>query len=161
MSLTPTEREFYLYCDTNEFIPQSVIENFRRRLERENNLIALSVGLEKFRSDACPNCNAVGAYKWHFLGKLSHPDCGWSWYVGPGAYTGAQLKAVFRTGMNLSAEAYGDAEKKGEKAGGCLGAVFSFILGICFRLPFALIMIPIQAIVSLSQNKPESQTKIN
>lgn len=158
MSLTKTAKEFYQYCNTHEFIPESVIEKFKTRLEQEDNLMVLSVGLEKFRDDRCPNCNATGLFKWHFLGKLKHPDCGWSWFVGPGAYTGAQLRSVFRTGMEIGAEIHSDAEKKGEK-GGCIGAFFGFFIGLGFRLPFALLMIPIQAIVSLSQSRPEAKVK--
>lgn len=152
MALTQTEREFYEYCRNHEFIPAPILSGFTRRLEQEDNRIAISVGLDKFITDSCPNCNDSGAFKWHFMGKLRHPGCGWSWYVGPGTYAAAQLKAVFRTGMELGTEMGDDTDRRGEK-GGCLGAIMGFIMGIFFRLPFALAMIPIQTIASLSQKQ--------
>lgn len=44
-----------------------------------------------------------------------------------------------------------DAEKKGEK--GYAEMFFGFLLGAAFRLPFAVLMMPIQAVASLSQKK--------
>lgn len=40
MALTPTEREFYGYCDTHELIPTDVLDSFTRKLEQEGNTIA-------------------------------------------------------------------------------------------------------------------------
>lgn len=157
MALTKTQKELYDYCDKNDFVSADTIEEFKKRLEEEGNVKTLSYALEKFVSDICPNCNVPGAFKWHFLGKLTHPACGWSWYAAPGTYIGAQFKGVFRTGMEIGGDMLADSERKGEK-GGCLGAIFGFIMGVCFRLPFALLMMPIQAIVSLCQKKPGSSS---
>jgi len=157
MGLTQTQKELYDYRDKNDFIDETTVNSFKQRLEAEGNPNSLSYALEKFISQACPNCGTSGAYKWHFLGQLNHPGCGWSWYVGPGAYIVAQLKGVFRTGAEIGGDILVDSEKKGE-SGGCIGAMFGFIFGVCFRLPFALIMIPIQAIVSLAQTKPQSKS---
>lgn len=159
MAFTQTAKEFYHYCNTHEFIPPTVLEDFHERLEREDNLIVFSVGLEEFIMETCANCNTAGAYKWHFMGKLTHPDCGWFWYVNPGEYAKKQLGASFRAGMNIAAEAYSDAERKGEKGTGCVGAIFSFFIGLSFRLPFAIAMSLIQPIAYFTQKKPESQTR--
>jgi hypothetical protein len=153
LGLSRTQRELYEYCDKNDFVTAGTIEEFRRRLEQENNIQTLSFALEKFINDTCPNCSATGAFKYHFMGKLRHPHCGWSWYVDPGTYIASQFKAVFRTGAELGGDMIADAEKRGER--GCGGAIVGFILGAIIRLPFALVMIPIQLIFSLSQRKPE------
>lgn len=161
MAPTQTAREFYQYCDAHEFIPEAILNDFKRRLEQEDNLVAFSVGLEKFQTDICPQCSAAGAYKWHFLGKLQHPECGWSWYVSPGTYMGEQFGSVFKTGMEFGAGIYSDSEKKGEKGAGCIGAIFGFVIGLSFRLPFAIVMSFIQSIVYLAQKKPEPTTQKN
>jgi hypothetical protein len=56
--------------------------------------------------------------------------------------------------MSMGGGMMSDAEKKGE-SGGCIYAIFGLIFGTIFRLVFAVLMIPIQAIVSLTQSKPE------
>jgi hypothetical protein len=156
MGLTQTEREVISYCNSHDFISESILNKLGMKLEQEGNLAFLNIAMEKFREDSCPKCGVDGAFKWHFLGRLKHPDCGWAWYVGPGTYIGKQLKAVLLTGMGIGGQVTEDAEKKGER--GCLGAIFGFILGIIIRLPFALLMIPIQAIISIAQRKPESKS---
>lgn len=159
MALTPIAKEFWKYCDTHDFISLQIFNDFKNKLEQENNKVAFEVGLEKFLQGSCPNCNTPGAYKWHFMGKLKHPDCGWTWYLGPGKYVAEQLKAVFRAGFGLGSDMH-EPDKKGE-GGGCLGAIFGFILGFFVRLPFALLMIPIQAVVSLTQQKPDKKESSN
>lgn len=158
MSLTTNAREFYKYRDSHDFISPQVLEGFRVKLEREGNIGSFNYGLEKFLDASCPNCNASGVFKWHFLGRLKHPECGWSWYVGIGTYAVEQLRAVFRTGMEISADAANDAEKRGEKHG-CISIIFEVLLGVFLRLPFAILMIPIQAIFSIAQKKPEKRSE--
>lgn len=152
MAFTSTQRELYKYCDNNDFISSEMIEDFRQRLNQEGNLRTLSWTLEKFVKDTpCPKCNASGAFKHHFLGKLTHPACSCSWYVTPGTYIGTQLKSVFRAGRDIGGDMSLDAEKKGEK--GYAEMFFGFLMGVAIRLPFAVLMIPIQSIVSLAQKK--------
>ena len=151
MTLTPTEHELYDYCRNNDFVSQEKTEAFRQRLTQEGNPKSLAYALGDFIPGACTKCNASGMFKWHFLGKLTHPSCSKSWYVPPGTYIGRQLGAVFRTGGELAGGAISDAEKKGEK--GYAEGIFSFLIGATFRLVFAVLMIPIQAVVSLSQKK--------
>lgn len=151
MSFTQTQRELHELCGRSVFMSAEQIEAFSSRLKAEGNLASLVFALEKFRPAACPKCKAEGAYKWQFLGKLTHPECNKSWYVDPGTYIGSQLKAVFRTGAEIGGGMASDAEKKGEK--GYFEMFFGFVMGMMIRLPFALMMIPVQAVVSLSQSK--------
>jgi len=151
MAFTDTEKEFLAYCERNEFIPSAKLEEYRNKLLQENNLSTYSYALRNFRIENCPKCNSSGAYKWHFLGKLNHSQCGKSWYVKPGTYIGAQLKAVFRTGAEMGGDMAENAAKKGQK--GTAEAIFGFLMGAAVRFPFAVLMIPIQAAVSLSQKK--------
>lgn len=153
MQLSPLKREIYAFFDRSEFIPAAEIQEITQRIEAAGeDMTILSYALEKFRNGTCPRCDATGAYRWHFLGKRIHPNCT-SWYIGPGEYAGEQFGSVFRSGMSAAAEIGADAEKKGDKAGGCVGAIFGFLFVGIFRLIFAVLMIPIQAIVSLSQKK--------
>jgi hypothetical protein len=80
------------------------------------------------------------------MGRHKHPDCGFSWYISPGAYPTEQLKGVFRSGMDAGASAKSEADKEKDKAGGCLGAIFSFL---------------VVAIFSLTQNKPQRSASAN
>ncbi len=150
MGLIAIQKEVYDYCDKNEFMSAEMIENFKQRLTKEGNLHTLSYAMEKFIPNSCPKCNTSGAFKWHFLGKLTHPACSRSWYVSPGTYIVKSIKDIFRTGFEVGGEAGFKENKKGE-SGGIFGFIFGFIFGVAFRAPFAVIMIPIQAVVSLAQ----------
>jgi hypothetical protein len=157
MSLTQNQQAVYTYCDNNDFISPSKFEEFKSDLEAEDNLQTLSFAVEKFIQASCPKCNTEGLFKFHFLGKLNHPQCGQSWYVSPGTYMLKQLGSVFKSGMNIAAETSIDAEKKGEKQG-FFATAFMFIIGFVFRLAVALVLIPIQIVVSLLQSKPTPST---
>lgn len=158
MAFKKTKMEFYNY-HTHEFVSDSVIADFRNKLEQDANLQSLSYDLKKFRYTTCPKCNGSGAFKWHLFGKLKHSDCGWSWYVGPGTYILAQFKAAFRTGVKIGGALLDSTEEKGKKVG-CSAATAGFVLWFCIRLPYALIiMVPIQTILYLTQKKPESKAK--
>src|SRR5687768_15241873 len=43
---------------------------------------------------ACPKCQDIDWFEWKFLGKLTDPVCGHTWYVDTGTYTGQQLRAT-------------------------------------------------------------------
>lgn len=47
-----------------------------------------------------------------------------------------------------------ESDRKGER-GGWISAVVGFLMAAVFRLALAVVLIPIQAIVSLSQAKPQ------
>lgn len=150
MDATATQKELWSYLSSNEFISKEKIEDFQQRLTKEGKLSSLNYALKPFIQGSCPKCNASGAFKWRFLGKLSHPACTVSWYADPGTYAGRQIKAVFSTGGELA----GEMASKEKKAGaGIMGMLMGFIMGVSFRLPFAILMMPIQAVVSLSQKK--------
>jgi hypothetical protein len=51
----------------------------------------------------------------------------------------------------MAGEMIADSEKKGESGFG--GMIFGFLMGAMFHLPFAVMMVPIHAVVSLSQSK--------
>jgi hypothetical protein len=157
MSLTKTQLEIYQYFATHDFVPPDLIASFKERLENDNpaNGKTLSYAMEDFLDETCPSCKTAGAYKFHFMGKLKHtPGCEWSWYIGPGTYASTQLRKSLRAGMSMGGDIMSDAEKKGER-GGCIYAIFGLIFGTLFRLVFAILMIPIQAIVTLTQSKPD------
>ncbi len=102
----------------------------------------------------CPNCNALDWFEWKFLGKLTDPVCGHTWYAGSGQYATIQIRAVF-SAAGRTIKYMNTGVGKGESAaiakvvGGFTGATF----GIAFRLPFAIIMIPIQAVVRVSNKR--------
>lgn len=152
MALTPTQRGVYEYCNNIDFIPPDKIKEFEQRLTAEGNLSTLSFALEKFTNGTCPKCNSSGAFKWHFLGKLTHPVCSRSWYVSPGTYMVKSIKDIFRTGVDVGGATGFEENKKGE-SGGFIGFIFGFIFGIAFRAPFVALMVPIQTVVSISQKK--------
>ncbi|MBU1172882.1 MAG: hypothetical protein KKD44_25260 [Proteobacteria bacterium] len=155
MDITKTQHEVFEFFRNHDFVPTETIEDYGARLENEGNEHTLIYVLNDFKLAECPRCGTAGAYKWHFLGKLNHPECGYAWFVTPGNYIGAQIKGVFRTGMDLGGSLGDDADKKGEgAASGCLSIVIGFLMGAMFRLPFALAMIPIQALARLGQEKP-------
>lgn len=151
---TPKENEFFELCEKTNFISTETLARFKQELEREGNLSMLLACLDQYHfvSETCVKCHGTGVFKWGFLGKLAHPDCGWAWYVTPGMYIQEQLKEVFRSGFGAAGDARKDAKKKGES--GIIVMILSFVFGVFFRLVFAIIGIPIQIIVSLTQKKP-------
>src|ERR1022692_3300555 len=46
---------------------------------------------------ACPKCGDIDWFEWKFLGKLTDPVCGHTWYVGSGFYTVMQMRAIVKT----------------------------------------------------------------
>lgn len=50
---------------------------------------------------ACPNCRELDWFEWKFLGRLTDPVCGHSWYAGSGAYALMQLRAAFQFGARF------------------------------------------------------------
>jgi hypothetical protein len=101
----------------------------------------------------CPKCGEIDWFEWKFLGKLTDPVCGHSWYVSTGVYALQQVRATFSAmGKGIR---YMNKDVHGQGAGiaKVLGVIGGASIGFAFRLPYALIMIPIQAAVSLSKAK--------
>lgn len=63
---------------------------------------------------------------------------------------------MFDSGVDFASGLTEEIIKKGEK-NGCLEVIFGFIIGAFFRLPFALIMIPVQALFSLVQRRTKDR----
>jgi uncharacterized protein YqgC (DUF456 family) len=102
----------------------------------------------------CPNCGALDWFEWKFLGRLTDPICGQSWYVGLGTYTGMQIRAAFAAG-GKGARYFTSGVSGGEGAwiGRALGWFMGVLLGLGIRLEFGILMIPIQALAGLFQTK--------
>jgi uncharacterized protein YqgC (DUF456 family) len=87
------------------------------------------------------------------LGKLTDPVCGHSWYAGSGMYTLRQLSAVFEMAGRFVKYMNHGVSGEGAWIGKLLGGFMGVVFGIAFRLPFAVIMIPFQAVVRASSQK--------
>jgi hypothetical protein len=149
------EKAWYGLCNNSEFISREVVRRYSELLKASGNTVAIVVGLRDFADSRCPTCAADGQYKIHFLGRLKHPECGTEWYMGPGSYMGFQLASVFHTGIRAGGGMKEDSDRKGER-GGWIGGIVGFMMAAVFRLALAVVLIPIQAVVSLSQGKPKS-----
>jgi hypothetical protein len=99
----------------------------------------------------CPNCGALDWYEWKFLGKLTDPFCGHTWYAGSGTYSLMQLRAAFQAGSRFTKYLTSGISGEGAWIAKALGWVMGSLLGIGIRLEFGLLMTPIQAIVGLCQ----------
>jgi len=153
--LSDLEKAWYGLCNNSEFIRPEVVRRYSELLLASGNPAALTVGLSDFANSSCPTCAAEGHYKIHFLGRLKHPECGTEWYMGPGGYIGFQLASALHTGLRAGGSMKEDSDRKGER-GGWIGGVVGFMMAAVFRLALAIVLIPIQAIVSLSQGKANS-----
>lgn len=150
--LSDLEKAWYGLCNNSEFIRPEVVRRYSELLSASGNSVAVVVGLSDFTNTACPRCAGDGHYKIRFLGRLKHPECGTEWHMGPGGYIGFQLASVFHTGARAGGSMKEDSDRKGE-SGGWIGGVVGFMMAAVFRLGLAIVLIPIQAIVSLSQGK--------
>jgi hypothetical protein len=107
----------------------------------------------------CPNCGQLDWFEWKFLGKFTDPVCGHSWYAGSGAYTMAQIRAVFQAGGRTAKYMTSSTHGEGAWVARIVGWFCGVLFGLSFRLVFAVPMIPIQAAVALLQDKkPEPKT---
>jgi uncharacterized protein YecT (DUF1311 family) len=107
----------------------------------------------------CPKCGALDWFEWKFLGKLTDPVCGHTWYVGSGFYTLMQIRAIVKTTTRFAKQGTkGGCGGQGAWIGKIIGAIGALVFGFCIRLEAAAFMIPIQAIVGLCQpNKTRSE----
>src|ERR1035437_6847619 len=106
----------------------------------------------------CPKCGGLDWFEWKFLGKLTDPVCGHTWYVGSGFYAAMQIRAIFQTSARFAKHGTKGASGEGAWIGKILGWFVSLVFGFCIRLEAAMIIIPIQALVGLCQpNKEKSE----
>ena len=105
----------------------------------------------------CPHCGALDWFEWKFLGRLTDPICGQSWYAGSGTYTAMQIRAAFAAG-GKGAKYFTSGVSGGEGAwiARALGWFMGVLLGLAIRLEFGVLMIPIQALAGLFQAKKTS-----
>lgn len=152
--MTVHDEIFDLY-EHGDFVPaEKIAELTRRLLETERNTTWMSICRAKWIGSVCPQCGAQGDYRSRFLGKLRHPGCGCSWYMSPGRYLLHQMKLAFNAGGGAATSAASDAERRG--GGGTGAGIVAFILGGLARMVIGLCLVPIQAVVSLSQRGPAS-----
>jgi hypothetical protein len=106
----------------------------------------------------CPKCGDLDWFEWKFLGKLTDPVCGHTWYAGSGFYTIMQIRAAFAAGGRFTNYLTSGISGEGAWIAKALGWFMGTILGLAIRLEFGVAMIPIQAIVGLCQpNKEKSE----
>lgn len=148
------EKGWYRLCNSSDFIPQSTVEQYTDQLKATRNHVAIAVGLSNFTGETCPKCGSRGQFKIHVLGSLRHPDCSANWYIGPGSYILYQLGQIFHTGIRAGGSMKDDADRKGDRSGGIVNAIFGFLFVAVFRAALAVVLIPLQAVVSLAQSKP-------
>ena len=147
MKTTQTQKEVEDFFYANEYVSPSTIETFKEKLSKESGrkgLKTLSTALKDFANEQCPNCGVAGSYKWHFLGKLHHPDCGFFWYVRHKTYVKHWIKATLKAGVEMG----------GATRGGCLDALYNLFLTIVIGIPLVIVIVPIRVIVSIKQGRP-------
>lgn len=101
----------------------------------------------------CPNCGALDWFEWKFLGRLTDPVCGHTWYAGSGTYALMQVRAAFGAGRRFSKYMTSGISGEGAWIAKAMGWFIGTILGIGMRLEFGLLMTPIQAIAGLCQSQ--------
>lgn len=154
------ERSWYRLCNSSDFISQADVEYYTAQLSATRNHAAIAVGLSDFAAETCPTCSASGQFKIRFLGRLQHsPGCK-SFYLGPGAYMVFQLGQVFHSGVQAGGGMKDDADRNGDRTGGIVNAIFGFLFVAVFRAALAVLLIPIQAVVSLSHSKPATPANV-
>ena len=137
-------------CAGDGFVMAS--EPARPHATAELNPLDKKVAIKTF----CPKCGEIDWFEWKFLGHLKDPVCGHTWYVGSGAYTTQQMRAVFQAGGMMAKYMTSGVSGEGAMVGKVVGGFCGVVFGIAFRLPFAAVMIPLQAVVRLSQSKANS-----
>ena len=152
-SLDELDKAWYGLCNGSEFIPAETVSYYREKLFARRKQVAEIIGLSDFSESCCPRCpTAAGHYKIHFLGQLKHPECGTEWYMSPGSYIPFQLASIFHTGARAGGAMKSEADRKRD-SGGWMQAILVFMVVAISRAMLAVLLIPIQAIVSLSQSK--------
>lgn len=95
----------------------------------------------------CPHCGDTDWFEWRFLGKLEDPVCGHEWYADSAVYAGKQVRASFQMGKKLVKYFNHGVSGEGAFIAKALGGFTGMVFGLAFRLPYGLILIPVQALV--------------
>ncbi len=151
-TLSDLEREWYGLCNSSVFIPDYVAKYYIAALQAEGYHAAIAVGLSNFTGQACPRCAANGYFKIAFLGRIRHPDCQWSGFMGTGSYIGFQISQVFHSGIRAGGAMKDDADRKGDRHGGIVNAIVGFLFVGVFRAALAVVLIPLHTIFALFQS---------
>jgi len=159
MNITSNQDYVFSLTKKADFVELKKASNIYQQLASEGNHSTFDYAFRKFLNDVCPNCGAEGYYRFHTFGSLHHPECNSSWYISPGKYTSIQLKKSFSAGGGFAGGAAYEDEKKGKKQG-FFEFILLFLLGLIFRLAFAIISIPIQIILFLFNRQSEDKTEI-
>jgi hypothetical protein len=146
------ESQWYAICDGSEFISKETVDRWLTSLYAAGSHVAAMIGLNNFTGHICPRCSAPGHFKIHFLGSLNHPECGWSGYMKTGSYIGHQIAQIFHTGVRAGGALKEEADKKPERSGNWIYAIFGFLVVAVFRAAAAVVLIPLHTVVALFQS---------
>lgn len=97
---SPVEAELREILYLEQTIPARMIVEMQSNIGLSH--FYLSHGGMSYHSSRCPKCGTEAAFRWGFLGKMHHPECGHRWYAGP-------LDYVKRRLWRLTVSAYGQA----------------------------------------------------
>lgn len=117
------------------FLPTSWVDPEFRGADDSKMIAAWHVyGRINYLPYQCPKCGVQGVFRWGFLGKLSHPDCGASWHVGPLEYVAMRMRKASR--------GFGKSIKEN---------LFVLALIIFIELPIVLVVFsPVQLVAKLT-----------
>jgi len=101
----------------------------------------------------CPHCGALDWFEWKFLGRLTDPICGHSWYAGSVTYTLMQIRAGFSLGRKYAKYTTSGTSGVALWPAKAFFWFLCLLLGLGVRLEFGVLMIPIQALAGLFQAK--------
>jgi uncharacterized protein YecT (DUF1311 family) len=148
---TDLEKSWYQLCNGSVFIPKHIADYYISALHAEGSNVAVMVGLSDFTADTCPRCGGQGQFKILFLGRLEHPECHWTGYMGTGSYIGFQIMQIVHSGIRAGGSMKDDADRKGDRSGGVVMAIFGFLFVGVFRAALAVVLIPLHTMVALLQ----------
>lgn len=155
--ISELKKEILTYFHKKEYISDTEVIEIKNKLKEKKNLTLFYSLFNKYVYHACPNCKSTGFFKWHFWGKLVHPNCDWYWYSNPRAYIRRQFNRFFKMSIDLGVEAANISEKEGKN--GVVSGILGFIVGIILSIPIVLTIIPIQAILYFDQRIPNKNIK--
>ena len=153
---TSLERAWYSLCDSNEFLSEEIVSQYITALTAEGNHAAVVVGLHNFSHTACRQCGKRGHFKIHFLGRITHPVCKRTYFMSTPGYIGHQLAQIVHTGARAGSSIKEDSDRKGDKAGGWMQGILTFLMVGAFRALAALVLIPLHSLVAALE--PEQTT---
>ena len=157
-SSSDLEKQWYRLCNASDFIDAETCNRYIAALRAEGSQAAIAVGLSDFRGHTCLRCGEAGQFKIRFLGRLRHPACEWTGYMGTGAYIAYQIMQIIQGGVLAGVSVKEDVESKRDARGAWILAVFGFLAAVLFRSVLALLLILLHVIAALLQgNQTRSQ----